>query len=100
MMLRAPWRPLGKLEKRYVSSTTETAVEQIEAVEAEEAGINIDFEVSTCSHMSLPIPLVLPYLPAEMLLQLHMALDVPVGVPTVGEEVSCLANGEEFPCLN
>ena len=50
--------------------------------------------------MSLPIPLVLPYLPPEVLLQLHVALSVLVGVPTVGEEVSCLANGVEFPHLD
>ena len=59
---------------RYVSSVIHTAVVQIhrtkleakiESVEADEAGIYVDFEVSTSSHMSLPIPHMLLYLPTQ-----------------------------------
>ena len=87
---------ISVIRDTYSSGADGTKLEaKIGAVEAEEAGININFKVSTCSHMSLPISLVLPYLPAEKLLHLHVALSV----PTVGEDVSCLANGVELPHL-
>ena len=53
---------------------------KVGAVEREEAGIYVHFEVTTCPDMALPVSLVLRHLPAELVLQLDVALSVLVGV--------------------
>ena len=53
---------------------------KVGAVEREEAGIYVSFEVPTCPDMALPVSLVLCHLPAELVLQLDVALSVLVGV--------------------
>ena len=62
-------------------------------IERQETGINVHFEVSTRSYMSLPVPLVLLHPPTELVLELDVALCVLVGTFTVAEDVTTLANG-------
>ena len=58
----------------------------------EEAGVYIDFEMSTRPHVALSVALVFHHLPAEPVLHLHVALRVLVGVPAVVKKVATLAN--------
>ena len=52
-------------------------------VEREKTGIYVNFEVTACSHMALPVTLVLLHFPAELVLQLDVALSALVGILAV-----------------
>ena len=56
---------------------------KVGAVEREKTGIYVNFEVTACSHMALPVSLVLLHLPAEIVLQLGVALSALVGILAV-----------------
>ena len=65
---------------------------KVGAVEGEETRIDIHFEVSTSSDVALPVALVLHHLPAELVIQLDMALCVPVGTLAILEDVTTLTS--------
>ena len=73
---------------------------EIAAVEGEEGGIDVHFEIATGSHVALPVALVLNYLPAELVLELDMALSVLVGTSTVLQNIPTLSCGVKLPDLN
>ena len=50
--------------------------------------------------MALPVALVLLHLPADLVLHLHVATGVLVGVPTVLQNIPALTNRIEFSDLN
>ena len=60
------------------------------AVKGEETGVDVNFEVPAGSGMALPVPFVLHNLPTQLVLQLHVALCVLVGVVAVLQDVASL----------
>ena len=56
---------------------------EIAVVEGEERGVHVHFKVATGPHVSLPVALVLNNLPAELVLQLEVALGVCVGTSAI-----------------
>ena len=70
------------------------------AVEGEETGVDVNFEMPTRSGMALPVPFLLLHLPAQLVFQLYVELCVLVGVTAVLQNVTPLSYGIKLPDLN
>ena len=88
-------------QRPYSSDAEGSEVEaEVGTVQGEQAGVNINFEMSACSNVSLPIALVLHHLPADLVVNLEVTLGVHVGRLAIKQKVSALSSRVEFPDLN
>ena len=61
------------------------------AIEREKRGIDVNFKMATSPDMALSVAFELQHLPAELVLQLQVAHGVPVGAPTVLQDITTLS---------
>ena len=89
---------VGVIGDAYDSDGERTETEaKVAALEGEEGGVNVDFEMATGPDVALSVTLELCYPSAKLVMQLNVALGVLVGTSAVVQDITALTSGVEFP---